>query len=129
MLFVPFLCSNGQRPADDESVLNYLDRTIAWYRDIAATEGIAARQREALLADDLRESCKNREQAASLHHGGGRDRVAHQQPEGAGADRRQDHRPDADRADEARPKVALWQLARSVGGWSDGCHENVFGLF
>jgi small-conductance mechanosensitive channel len=46
----------AQRPADDEHVLNYLDRAIAWYRDIAAVEASATRQKEALLADDLRES-------------------------------------------------------------------------
>src|SRR5262245_2984769 len=47
---------NGQRPADDESVLNFLDRAIAWYRDIVAVEASATRQKEALLADDLRDS-------------------------------------------------------------------------
>jgi small-conductance mechanosensitive channel len=53
LLFVP-TGVKAQRPAD-ERVLDFLDRTIAWYRDIAAIEASATRQKEALLADDLRE--------------------------------------------------------------------------
>ena len=47
---------HAQRPAEDESVLQYLDRTVAWYRDVTAAQGASSSSREALFTDNLRES-------------------------------------------------------------------------
>ncbi|MCL4401225.1 MAG: hypothetical protein M1436_00985, partial [Acidobacteria bacterium] len=56
-LFIPFLlCANAQSPSEEKSVLQYLDQTIAWYRDVAAVTGSNATQKDALFADNLRQS-------------------------------------------------------------------------
>ncbi len=56
LLLVPLFCANGQQSGEDEEVLRYLDRTIAWFRDVAAVESGAERQNETLFADNLRDS-------------------------------------------------------------------------
>ncbi|HWQ52492.1 MAG TPA: hypothetical protein VN442_02330 [Bryobacteraceae bacterium] len=56
LLFFASAAAYAQRPAEDQEVLRYLDRTIAWYRDVAAAEGSASRSLEAVFTDNLRES-------------------------------------------------------------------------
>jgi hypothetical protein len=46
----------AQRPLKDQDILQYLNQTIAWYRDVAAVIQSPAGSREELFADDLRQS-------------------------------------------------------------------------
>lgn len=56
LLFLASAAAYAQRPAEDAEVLRYLDRTVTWYRDVAAAEGSASRSLEARFTDNLREA-------------------------------------------------------------------------
>ncbi len=50
----PPLCA--QRPLPDQDILQYLNHTIAWYRDVTSAVQAPADSREAAFADGLRQS-------------------------------------------------------------------------
>ncbi len=46
----------AQRPLSDQEILEYLDQTVVWYRNVAAASQTSAGSRDALFADALRRS-------------------------------------------------------------------------
>ena len=46
----------AQRPLQDQDILQYLNQTITWYRDVAAVAHAPGDSRQAMFADGLRES-------------------------------------------------------------------------
>ena len=56
LLLVSGPALRAQRPLQDQDILQYLSQTITWYRDVAALVQSPADSRQAMFADDLRQS-------------------------------------------------------------------------
>ncbi len=56
LLLTSGLTLHAQRPLKDQDVLQFLNLTVSWYRDVAAIEQSPAGSRESLVADGVRQS-------------------------------------------------------------------------
>jgi len=56
LLLVPGPALRAQRPLDDQQILQYLNQTITWYRDVTAAAQSSSDARQAIFADSLRQS-------------------------------------------------------------------------
>jgi small-conductance mechanosensitive channel len=56
VLFATSPVVSAQGPVTDDEVVQYLDQTVSWYRDLSAAEQSPAQLREVLFSDNVRQS-------------------------------------------------------------------------